>query len=151
GPLVEKVKREIRFISSHESTRGEQALEKGGVKEYMELAEGLGIYAAVAEQLSSKGKWDKPGAGYYLLRKSAQIDYLIRAETGLRPGVLDMLEIGEESNGRGVWPVVWRGPDGLYRLHVPWVWMKQHRGQFSGNIAAFERFVKRDSKKAYTK
>src|SRR5690606_37888789 len=109
GPLAEKVNREICFVSSRESTRGEEALEKGGVKEHMELIEGLGIYAAASRPLSDKGKWDKAGAGHYLLRMSALIDYHIRAETGLRPCTLDMLDVSEEPNGRGAWPVIWRG------------------------------------------
>jgi hypothetical protein len=151
GPLAMKVNRDIRFESSRESTRGEEALEKGGIAEMLLLADGLRTYAEAANKLSNKGAWDKPGAGHYLIRKSAQVDLMIRMDTGLRPGVIDYLELAEERNGRGARPVLWKDDSGCYRVHVPWIWMKQHKADLTANAAAFDRLVKRDKRKRYMK
>jgi hypothetical protein len=151
GPVATKVNREIRFESSKESTRGEQALEKGGVPEMLLLAEALGIYAEAAPKLSTKKHYEKTGAGHYLVRKSAQVDLMIRMDTGLRPGVIDHLELAEERNGRGARPVLWKDDNGIYRIRIPWIWMKQHKAGLATTAAAFDRLVKRDKQKRYMK
>jgi len=151
GPIVNRVHREVRFESSKESVRGERALERGGVREMLALADGLGIYADAARKLSDKGTGDKRGAGHYLVRKSAQVDYLIRMDTGLRPGVVDQLEVADDRGSAGCRPVVWRDEGGLFHLHVPWIWMKQHKAELTGTAATFERVTTRDGKKRFMK
>lgn len=120
--LDEWVEDEIDFPEAEESMRGSRVLTLAKTPlALLEQARMFAAYAALTEPLSGRR-----ASGFYLPRKSCQLDVLIRTETGLRPENIDELDVffdQPDASQCGIWKL----PDGRYRISIPYRRMKQHK------------------------
>ncbi|MGI8908126.1 MAG: hypothetical protein ACR2IE_16755 [Candidatus Sumerlaeaceae bacterium] len=120
------VEESIDFPESGASMRGTYAVQLAGSPiVFLEWAAAFRMYAAQSSWLDAE-----QGTGFYLPRKSCELDVLIRAETGLRPGNVEQLNYLRSiptHPDKLPLPAIYRLKNGNYVVCIPFGMMKQHK------------------------
>jgi len=136
---------EIDFPRVGESMKGSDVVRSAGSPlALLKWAEAFDGYAADAPLPTVTNP-----SGLYFPRKCLQLDVLLRTETGLRPDILDSLEVRAVAPPPGhassvIW---WDEQAQYYRIRVPRDCMKQHKRSYASTSTAGS--VRRGARRPY--
>lgn len=117
---------EFDFPERGESLRGTRVVELAGSPDvFMDWGEAWNQYASNAPTIAAHPR--KADSGFYLPRKSCEVELRIRVETGLRPENVDELDVVDGPAASNVASTIWKNPDGTYGIAVSMHLMKQHK------------------------
>jgi hypothetical protein len=124
---MEWINQSVNFPDPTEGTRGIRVLEKANPQTLLDLCLALGEYADAAPDLLSKaGRRRAARVGNFLPRKACQVDLVVRIWTGLRPSVVELIEVADGAHFDPAIPTMWAIDNG-YRIHVPAPAMKHRK------------------------